>query len=124
MLRFSCLPLPCTPFALARLLAHGGWLCKLAHHVIREQVEHYNAFCYTSQGELLRRGEIVREGLPRVVSGDDMGFRGKALVLAINLIPPTPANPPAPADNSGRLPSNPPTPVANFHQLPADPLRV
>ena len=36
---------------------------------------HYNAFCYTSQGELLRRGEIAREGLPRVVSGDDIGFR-------------------------------------------------
>jgi hypothetical protein len=28
-----------------------------------------------AQGELLRRGEIYREGLARVVSGDDMGFR-------------------------------------------------
>ena len=36
-------------------------------------VAHYNAFAYTSQGELLRRGEIYREGLPRVVSGDDIG---------------------------------------------------
>ena len=59
----------------------GGYiaLCLGAHDLHTNTavypVAHYNTFAYTSQGELLRRGEIYREGLPRVVTGDDVGFR-------------------------------------------------
>ena len=40
------------------------------------------------QGELLRGGEIVAKGLPRIVTGDDMGLRadfanGRPLLLTL-----------------------------------------
>lgn len=59
----------------------GGYIAVgLGGHDIHENTavyppEHYQYIAYTTQGELLMNGEIVATGLPRCVTGDDVGLQ-------------------------------------------------